>query len=152
MPRVFENWNCGVKLAQGHGMKMWQPPLLSGTEFISGLESRDSLLSGAFTFHWKIIFSDGYQINKTTAKHSSGMAGRSQDTAGCILCQNGNDPTTDPGSPSKEWQQVASEKKTSGERTIEDRKYAKGAGTKKEWLRTTPQYADALSKQWKISF
>ena len=80
------------------------------------------------------------------------MAGHSQDTAGSIICQNGNDPTTDPGSPSKEWQQVASEKKTSGERTIEDRKYAKGTGTKKEWLQTTPQYADAFSKQWKISF
>lgn len=48
-----------------------QPPLLSGTEFISDLGSRDSLLSGAFTFHWKIIFSDGYRINKTAAKHAS---------------------------------------------------------------------------------
>lgn len=39
-------------------------------------------------------------------------------------------PTTDPGSPSKEMQQVASEN-TNGKRTIEDRKYAKGAGTEK---------------------
>lgn len=38
-------------------------------------------------------------------------AGHSRDTAGSIICQNGNDPTTDPGSPSKERQQVANEKK-----------------------------------------
>ena len=42
-------------------------------------------------------------------------AGHSQDTAGSIICQNGNDPTTDPGSPSKERQQVASEKNKWGE-------------------------------------
>lgn len=44
-------------------------------------------------------------------------------------------PITDPGSPSKERQQVVSElkKKTRGKRTIEDGKYAKGAGTERNY-------------------
>lgn len=42
-------------------------------------------------------------------------------------------PITDPGSPSKEMQQVVSEvkKKTRGKRTIEKRNNAKGAGQKR---------------------
>lgn len=41
-------------------------------------------------------------------------------------------PIPDPGSPSKEIQQVVSEvKKKRGKRTIEERKYAKGAGQKR---------------------
>lgn len=42
-------------------------------------------------------------------------------------------PITDFGSPSKETQQVTSEK-ISGKRTIEDRKYAKGIGIKMNYF------------------
>lgn len=42
-------------------------------------------------------------------------------------------PITDFGSPSKETQQVTSEK-ISGKRTTEDRKYAKGIGIKMNYF------------------